>query len=153
VLFHGPPVDARHMPPELEGFRTMFSALHHFRPDEARAIFVDAVRSRRGIGLFEPTARSAWAVLWMSFVPFLAIPAALLTRTLRPLTLALTVVPVIPFALYFDGVVSCLRSYTTDELRSFAAAADPTGAFDWRFGRERSPISPIGVVYAIGVPR
>src|SRR4051794_28594171 len=33
---HPEPVDARAVPAALDGFRTMFTAFHHFRPTEAR---------------------------------------------------------------------------------------------------------------------
>src|SRR5438034_6575208 len=51
-------VDARAVPVELDGFRTIFTAFHHFRPAEARAILADAVRRRQGIGVFEIDRKS-----------------------------------------------------------------------------------------------
>ncbi|MFP8874533.1 MAG: hypothetical protein VCB42_08385, partial [Myxococcota bacterium] len=39
------PVDARHVPPDLRGLRTLFNGLHHFRPDPAREILRDAARN------------------------------------------------------------------------------------------------------------
>src|SRR5262249_29663325 len=44
------PVDATRVPGELAGFRTMFSAFHHLRPGQARAVLADAVARREGIG-------------------------------------------------------------------------------------------------------
>ena len=52
------PVDARSVPAELDGFRTVFTAFHHFRPAEARAILADAVQRRQGIGVFEIARRA-----------------------------------------------------------------------------------------------
>src|ERR1043166_1308225 len=51
-------VDARAVPPELDGFRTIFTAFHHFRPAEARAILADAVARKQGIGIFEIARRA-----------------------------------------------------------------------------------------------
>src|SRR5439155_9133857 len=51
-------VDARKVPEQLDGFRTIFTAFHHFRPVEARAILEDAVRHHQGIGVFEVARRA-----------------------------------------------------------------------------------------------
>src|SRR5580692_9903451 len=37
------PVDAMNVPPQLRGFRTMFTSLHHFPPEQARAVLQNAV--------------------------------------------------------------------------------------------------------------
>src|SRR5208283_607593 len=42
ITFHSAPVDATKVPPELRGFRTMFTSFHHFPPAEARAILQNA---------------------------------------------------------------------------------------------------------------
>jgi len=60
IRYHAQPVDATRVPEELAEFRTMFSAFHHFRPEEARAVLADAVRKRQGIGVFEGTHNSLW---------------------------------------------------------------------------------------------
>src|ERR1044072_4630980 len=51
-------VDARAVPPEPDGFRTIFTPFHHFRPAEARAILADAVARKQGIGVFEIARRA-----------------------------------------------------------------------------------------------
>ena len=56
--FHPDPVDARAVPPALDGFRTLFTSFHHFRPEEARAILADAVKRRQGIAVFEVARRA-----------------------------------------------------------------------------------------------
>jgi hypothetical protein len=45
-------VDARQVPEELRGFRTIFSSFHHFDPEAARAMLSDAFERREGIGVF-----------------------------------------------------------------------------------------------------
>jgi hypothetical protein len=47
------PVDATAVPPQLPGFRVIFSAFHHLAPAQATALLRDAVQARRGIGVFE----------------------------------------------------------------------------------------------------
>ena len=74
ISYRPQPVDATRVPGELCGFRTMFTAFHHFRPEQACAVLADAVRQRQGIGVFEATERGAlpfflrswhhWACWW-----------------------------------------------------------------------------------------
>ena len=64
ISYHPQPVDPTHVPGDLLGFRTMFAAFHHFRPEQACAVLADAVRKRQGIGLFEATQRRPLALLF-----------------------------------------------------------------------------------------
>ena len=41
VRYHPEPVDATRVPEELTGFRTMFSAFHHFRPELNKGVSPD----------------------------------------------------------------------------------------------------------------
>jgi hypothetical protein len=63
VRFETESVNALDVPARLTGFRTIFTAFHHFRPAEARAILASAVRDSQGIAIFEAAARTprlAW---------------------------------------------------------------------------------------------
>jgi hypothetical protein len=59
IRYDPQPVDAGRVPDELTGFRTLFSAFHHFRPGEAQGLLADAVRQREGIAVFEGTENRA----------------------------------------------------------------------------------------------
>jgi hypothetical protein len=149
------PVDARAVPKDIPGFRTLFAAFHHFRPDEGRDIIRDAVRQKRGIAILEVTQRTPLSVLLACFSWLFTM---LLTPGIRPVRVSRLVltylIPVIPLLVTFDGVVSCLRSYTVDELGELAAEAASQGeAYDWEIGETPYPGFPIPVTYAIGVPR
>jgi hypothetical protein len=63
------------------------------------------------------------------------------------------VVPVIPFVMWFDGVVSCLRAYTPEELREIAAATS-SGDYTWSAGTVTAGIGLLRmpVTYLIGLP-
>ena len=52
ISYCAQPVDATRVPSELAGFRTIFTAFHHFRPEQACAVLADAVRQRQGIAVF-----------------------------------------------------------------------------------------------------
>ena len=61
-------------------------------------------------------------------------------------------VPVVPVVMMFDGVVSCLRIYTPDELRTMGQEVGGE-AFDWEAGTDYPPRSAIPIPYLIGTPR
>jgi hypothetical protein len=153
VHYEAGPVSATDVPPDLAGFRTVFTAFHHFRPEEARAILAAAVRDRQGIAVAEATARSPAALATMLLVP----PAVwVLTPAIRPFRWSRLfwtyIVPIVPFAVMFDGVVSCLRVYTPEEMLALAREAGGD-AFDWESGVEYPAGSPIPISYLFGVPR
>jgi hypothetical protein len=151
VTYAERPVDARNIPPHMTGFRTLFSGFHHFRPIDAVGIIQGAVRSRQGIGIFEATERSGPAVLGMLFVPLMI---ALVTPAIRPFRwsrLFFTYpLPAIPFMGLVDGVVSCLRTYTPDELNQMAAIAKD---YTWEIGKQQASRLPVPVTYSIGYPQ
>jgi hypothetical protein len=146
------PVDATQVPPELAGFRTLFTAFHHFPPATARAILQDAVDSGQGIAIFEQTGRGPVAFALMLLLPLIALLTAPFVRPWRGARLFWTyVVPAIPLVLVFDGLVSCLRTYSQAELWALIAGLHGP-AYLWEVGRLPSPLSPVGVTYAIGRP-
>jgi len=151
------PIDATRIPRELVGFRTLFTSFHHFRPTEAKAILEDAVRRQQGIAIFEQTERTLRAVLTMFLLPVLVFFTAVLVRPFRWTHFFWTcVVPVVPLVLAFDGIVSCLRTYTRDELREMIASLDKVGSgssYRWESGRISTPWAGLGILYVIGYPR
>jgi hypothetical protein len=146
------PIDARRVPRELPGLRTLFNALHHFAPGDARAVLADAVAARRPIAVFELSERSLVSLLSMLLVPLWVL---LLVPTIRPFRwsrLLLTyLVPAIPLVCLWDGIVSQLRSYRADELLELARSSDPHGSFAWQAGPLRR--HPPHGVFLVGVPR
>ena len=146
-------VDAAAVPDDLHGLRTIFSALHHFRPEEVRAVLHDAVARRESIAAFEATRRDARAILLMGLTPLFVLLATPFVRPFRWSRLFWTyVLPAIPLVTLFDGVVSCLRVYTPDELRAMTrdlATSDAT-EYTWEAGEAGS--GPIPVTFLVGAP-
>ncbi len=144
-------VDAMRAPPELRGMRTLFNALHHFRPEEARAVLADAQARGVPIGVFEIVERSPKGVLAALCVPLLVL---LFTPFIRPLTLPRLfftyVVPVAPLAIFWDGLVSELRAHRPEELRRMTAELAREG-YTWEVGEARLPGKP-PVRYVLGLP-
>jgi hypothetical protein len=152
VRYLADPVDATQVPPALQGFRTLFTAFHHFPPGVAQAILQNAVDHRQGIGIFEQTRRHPLAFLIMLVLPVVALLTVPFMRPFRWSRLFWTyLIPAIPCVLCFDGIVSCLRTYSTDELQSLIAGLHAP-AYVWKVGHLPSPLSPIGVTYAVGYP-
>lgn len=145
-------VDATDVPEEMLGFRTLFSSFHHFRPEQARAILRDAISKGQGIGVFEATHRSALAILLMFITPLLALIFTPLIRPFRLSRLFWTyIVPVVPFIILFDAIVSCLRTYTPTELETLAAEASSGMQYQWEIGEQRGR-QPLPVTYLLGYP-
>jgi len=148
------PVAADAVPADLMGFRTCFSAFHHFPPPLARRVLADARARGEGIAVFEATRRDARCLLFMLVVPVLILLVTPVLRPFRWSRLLLTyVLPVIPLAALVDGVVSCLRTYTPDELRALAAPTHGAeAAWDYGWTAGESGTGPIPMTYLIGYP-
>jgi hypothetical protein len=150
IAYHSEPVDAAQVPDQLPGFRTMFQAFHHLRPDQARAMLADAVAKGEGIGVFESGNRSI-----LTFVEALGTPVRvfLLAPFIRPFRWSRLfwtyLAPALPLVLLFDVIVSCLRVYGGPELRDLTA---DLSQYRWDIGTVRSKWIPVPISYLIGVP-
>ena len=144
-------VDARSVPAALDGFRTVFTAFHHFRPVEARAILADAVQRRQGIGVFEIARRAPFEIGVVALTWLGTLAAAPFIRPWRWSRLLWTYLPpALPVVGTFDGIVSCLRTYSKPELRELVRGLD---TYDWDIGDFRGRWSPLRGSYLIGVPK
>jgi hypothetical protein len=144
-------VDARAVPAELDGFRTIFTAFHHFRPAEAREILADAVRRGQGIGVFEVARRAPLEMIVIAFTWLGTLLAAPFIRPWRWSRILWTYLPpVLPLVGTFDGLISCLRTYSAQELQQLVRGLD---SYDWEIGDFRGGWSPLRGSYLIGVPK
>lgn len=134
VRYHLESVDALAVPPELDGMRTIFNGLHHFRPPEVRQILQDVVRQRRAIVVFEALQRSWRELLRINGTPWFVWAVTPRIRPFRWLRILLTyVVPIGPLVIWWDAVVSTLRCYTVDELLEIAHSLDGP-PYTWEAG-------------------
>jgi len=150
---HVAPVDALRVPADLAGFRVIFSAFHHFGPAQAEALLRDAVAGGVGVGVFEGAAKS-WLEVGLALT-VLPVAQLLLTPFFRPFRLSRLVftylLPLIPLATIWDGVVSILRMYPPEQLLALAHRADPAGRYHWHAGHLRHWWGP-RVTYVVGWP-
>ncbi|MEM1347439.1 MAG: hypothetical protein AAGI01_02715 [Myxococcota bacterium] len=145
------PVDARDVPAEsLKGVRTIFAGFHHFTPEDARAIMQDAVRHGQPLVVVEATRRTPFWIFATALSFLQLFWASAVMRPIRPLAMVCTyLVPVLPLVAAWDGIVSCLRTYTPEELREMWAEVE--GSEGWHFDARvvRDPSSPAEITLCI----
>jgi hypothetical protein len=150
IGFDPRPVHATDVPADLRGFRTMFSSFHHFRATDARRVLANAVEHSKGIAIFEIARREPKIILAICFIPFLIL---FLTPRIGPFRwsrlLWTYVLPVVPFVLWFDGWMSCLRSYSHEELSELVRSL-PGESYKWELGTQCDGFLPVS--YLIGYP-
>ena len=145
-------IDATAVPSDLRGFRTLFTSFHHFDPAVAHTILADAVKNGVGIGIFEFTERSIPAIAAMAFTPLAVLLSVPFLRPIRWQTLLWTyVLPVIPLVMLFDGLVSCLRTYSPSELAKIIEPLHGKG-YIWKIGKAWNGRSPVPITFLIGYP-
>lgn len=152
IGYIGSPVDAADVPPELKGFRTLFSGFHHFEPKKGIAVLRDAVDAGQGIGIFDGGNRSGWMILLIIIVhPILLFLCTPFFRPFRISRLVFTyLVPVIPFCTVWDGVFSIFRLYTPDEMLQLAKKADSKD-YTWISGKVSNRFG-MSIAYLVGYP-
>jgi hypothetical protein len=144
------PVDATRVPVALHGIRTMFALFHHFRPQAARGILRDAFEQRCPICIFEGTSRTPAAIASALLIPLFVL---LLTPLVRPVSwvqiLFTYVVPILPLLIFWDGLVSQLRTYSVQELEDFTRDLQ-SPEYRWEAGLIEIPRMPGGVPCLVG---
>ncbi len=147
VTVYGASVDARWVPPELSGARTLFNTLHHFRPTDVRRIFSDAQHHGQPIAVVEATDRTLPNLISALFIPLMV---WLLMPTLKPKVSWLVftyLIPILPLVIAWDGLVSHLRSYGEKEL----VALSPVEP-GWGWQTHRIKAGPGTITVHIGAP-
>lgn len=141
---------AEEVPATWAGTRTMFSAFHHLTPVEAVALLRRTIESGHSIAIFEATRRHPTAILLTLLTPLLVL---LMTPAISPFRWSRLVftylIPLLPLTVLFDGIVSCLRTWSPEELLNLAREAAPHGV-RWSSGAITG--TPIPVTYLVGVP-
>ncbi len=151
IDFIARPVDARAVPKDLHGLRTLFNGFHHFRPADAQAILRDAAAAGQPIAIFELSRRSTTMILQVLFVPLFVLLVTPFMRPFKWTRLFWTyVIPLVPLTCFWDGIVSQLRAYTVPELRAMAAAA---GSMTWRADEPRRYRTGARLTYLLGWPQ
>lgn len=145
-------VDAKKVPEDLKGLRTQFLSLHHFRPKDALKILQNAVNSKSGIAVFEAQERSVQSLIPMIFSPISVLFTTPLIRPLKWGRLVFTyLIPIVPIFVLWDGIVSCLRTYSVKEMHDLVNQLKNKEHFNWEINRLKS--GPSIVLYLLGTPK
>lgn len=152
IEFVRSPVDARVVPDELQGLRTLFLAFHHFKPLDAKLVLQDAVDSKNAIAIFEGQERSLQGFIGMLFSPIFVLLA---TPFIRPFSFGRIIftylIPIVPLFVLWDGMVSSLRTYSVKEMEALISDVKDKGNFYWETGKKKS--GPGVILYLLGRPK
>jgi hypothetical protein len=144
------PVDARNVPADLQGLRTQFLSFHHFKPEDARLILQSAIDSKSSIAIFEAQERSFASILAMIFSP---LTVFLVTPFIRPFKLGRIIftylLPIVPLFVFWDGIVSSLRTYSVKEMNEMIEGLSRKESFEWKTGKVQS--GPSKILYLVGI--
>ncbi|MGD0707194.1 MAG: hypothetical protein ABSA51_01935 [Anaerolineaceae bacterium] len=149
-------IDARDVPEDMDGMRTMFEGFHHFRPEDARKILSDAQAKGKAIGVFEASLIPPAGIILLVLSPIITLMTYLLvTPFIRPFRLSRILwtylLPVVPLATCWDGVISLLRVYSEKELNDLV---DPirTNDYVWETGQASTGTPIFNFTYIVGYP-
>ncbi|MEW7279235.1 hypothetical protein ABW636_11635 [Aquimarina sp. 2201CG1-2-11] len=141
-------IDARNVPTKLKGLRTQFLSFHHFRKSDAQLILRNAFISNASIAIFEAQERSVKSMLAMIFSPLTVL---LVTPFIKPFKIGRIVftyiIPIVPLFVLWDGIVSCLRTYSVKEMKELIKSIDDD-SYDWEVDRMAS--GPGVILYLLG---
>jgi hypothetical protein len=150
------PVDAMNVPPQLKGMRTLFEGFHHFKPEQARGILQDASEKKVAIGIFEANLKPPLGLILLLLAPLTTfISYLLMTPLIRPHTLSrffwTYLIPIVPLASCWDGVISLLRVYSLHDLKELI---DPIQSkeYIWEMGRVSTGTPIFEFIYCLGYP-
>ena len=151
VSFEIEGVSALNVPESLNGVRTQFLSFHHFKPEQAKQILQNAVDCNKAICIFEGQKRDLSHFLKNLFSP---IALFIFTPFIRPFSwkrlLFTYIIPVVPLFVWWDGLVSVLRTYSEKEMTALVQSLNQYDKFSWQIGTKKS--RGISVPYLIGIP-
>ncbi len=150
------PVDATRVPSHLKGMRTLFEGFHHFKPDMAMSILHDAYDNKAALGIFEASLKPPFGFVLLLLSPFITlISYLLLTPFMKPRTLPrfffTYLVPIVPLATCWDGIVSLLRVYSVKELNEMVSTLNSKEYF-WEVGQASTGTPVFVFTYLLGYP-
>jgi hypothetical protein len=153
IQFESESIDAANVPHNLVGFRSIFTAFHHFRVPVARAILKDAYAKRVPIGIFEFTSRTMINILKvLAFAPWVTLLQVPRIRPMKWQYLFWTyIIPISPFIYTWDALVSHLRTYSPQELKALIFDLNDRD-YQWEIGEIKHNVIGFSITYLIGRP-
>jgi hypothetical protein len=156
IKYLATPVDAMNVPVNLKGMRTLFEGFHHFRPEQAKVILKDAIEKNVAIGVFEASLKPPFGVILLLLSPIITIMTyMLITPFMKPVRLSRFIwtylIPIVPLATSWDGVISLLRVYSTTELIELTSTINCDN-YVWESGVASTGTPIFDFTYLIGYP-
>lgn len=149
------PVDAANLADDLLGVRTMIGSFHHMPQKVARTILKNCHDDKKSILIFELSDNSQPKYIWwigLFVVPFMVLFITPFIRPLRAKQILFTYfLPILPFIIAWDGVVSNARTYSVGDLNELIADLNDD-AYQWDIGLIRTARSPVAMLYLTGQP-
>lgn len=152
VSYYPQPVDARDVPANLQGMRTLFTSFHHLSDDVARDVLKDAFETKTPIGAFEFTERNLFCILMTMptlFFSFFLVPLILPWKLSR--FFWTYIIPAIPVVAFIDIILSCFRTRTPEELGKLVGSMKKSD-YEWRMGKVPSALG-FSMTYLVGLPK
>ena len=153
VSYQSQSVDVLKSTQSCHAIRTLFTAFHHFDTKDAQRILKNAVDSNDLIAIFEFNERGWRRCLFDSIIPFSVLR---LTPSIRPKSnwrLFFTyVVPILPLIIWWDGVISNLRTYSIEQLKILVANLAANN-YHWEIGTVSSGLRFYRITYVLGWPK
>ncbi len=150
------PIDAMNVPTHLRGMRTLFEGFHHFKPEQAKAILQDAFEKRAAIGIFEASLKPPFGIILFLLAPLTTLLSYFfMTPFIKPRTISrffwTYLVPIVPLATSWDGVISLLRVYSIRQLKELANSIHADG-YIWEIGQAATGTPIFVFTYLVGYP-
>ena len=136
IDYIGSPIDVLDADFKENAVYTMFTAFHHFKPDEVKTILKNIQDKRAAICIFD-YAPAKGLVLALSPLTFIIgiLQFYFLSFLVRPFTLTrllfTNIIPVVPLVSAWDGIVSALRKYDKDSLLAITKDIEKPG-YTWK---------------------
>jgi len=151
IDFISDPVDALHGKFDKNSLQTMLLSFHHFKPNDAKQILQNNVDNKSTLLVIESLDRSLPSLLAMFFSP---ISLLLMTPLIKPfsfLRIIFTyIIPIMPIFVWWDGIVSSLRTYSKDDLTELILEVEGAESYEWEIGEVKS--GAIKNIYLLAYP-
>ena len=151
-------VNALNVPKDFNGIRTMFSALHHFKPEQVKEILRDAVVNNSPVCFFEGAGKRVLDFMGILLLhSFIFIAVTPFIKPFRLSRLFLTyIIPLVPVMTIWDGLVSILRMYTPKDMLEMANSINACNwqaeNYEWKAGQIKGKFGNV-MMYMTGYPK
>jgi hypothetical protein len=156
ITYLSEPVDALCIPSSLMGMRTMFEGFHHFKPEQARLILEDVINKKLAVGIFEASLKPPQGPVIFLLSPLMTILGYIFaTPFILPRTWSRFIwtylLPIVPLATCWDGMVSFLRVYSPKNLEQLIGPLQRED-YCWEIGQASTGTPLFVFTYLVGYP-